>query len=64
MKRVTSKLRRSETAPSSVANMKNETHQEGLFHDASAFVKRGLTIKRLRSAEFLAAVRILFTFFL
>ncbi|XP_014357428.1 phosphatidylinositol 5-phosphate 4-kinase type-2 alpha isoform X1 [Papilio machaon] len=49
MKRVTNKLRRSETAPSNVANMKNETHQEGLFHDASAFVKRGLTIKRLRS---------------
>ncbi|KOB76397.1 putative phosphatidylinositol-4-phosphate 5-kinase, type II, beta isoform 1, partial [Operophtera brumata] len=44
-----STLRRSATAPSGVANMKNETHQESIFSDASAFVKRGLTIKRLRS---------------
>ncbi|PZC85186.1 phosphatidylinositol 5-phosphate 4-kinase type-2 alpha isoform X1 [Helicoverpa zea] len=42
-------LRRSATAPNGVANLKNETHQESIFHDASEFVKRGLTIKRLRS---------------
>ncbi|XP_053612027.1 phosphatidylinositol 5-phosphate 4-kinase type-2 alpha isoform X1 [Plodia interpunctella] len=40
-----SSLRRSATAPSGVANM----NQESIFHDASEFVKRGLTIKRLRS---------------
>lgn len=51
-KRPSSMLRRSATAPTGVANMKNETHQESIFHDASEFVKRGLTIKRLRSAEF------------
>ncbi|CAG9130189.1 unnamed protein product [Plutella xylostella] len=47
-KREKSKLRRSATAPSGVGNMKHE-HQDSIFHDASAFVKRGLTIKRLRS---------------
>lgn len=49
LKRPSSTLRRSATAPTGVANMKNETHQESIFQDASAFVKRGLTIKRLRS---------------
>lgn len=52
LKRPSCLLRRSATAPTGVANLKNETHQESIFHDASAFVKRGLTIKRLRSAEF------------
>lgn len=47
-KTIISKLRRSATAPTDVA-LKD---YEGIFHDASAFVKRGLTIKRLRSAEF------------
>lgn len=51
-KRPCSLLRRSATAPTGVGNLKNETHQESIFHDASEFVKRGLTIKRLRSAEF------------
>lgn len=53
-KKLISKLRRSATAPDGVANMKNERgegHQDSIFHDASAFVKRGLTIKRLRSDE-------------
>ncbi|CAH0587933.1 unnamed protein product [Chrysodeixis includens] len=49
LKRPSCLLRRSATAPTGVANLKNETHQESIFHDASAFVKRGLTIKRLRS---------------
>lgn len=47
-KTIISKMRRSATAPTDVA-LKD---YEGIFHDASAFVKRGLTIKRLRSAEF------------
>ncbi|XP_028025864.1 phosphatidylinositol 5-phosphate 4-kinase type-2 beta isoform X2 [Bombyx mandarina] len=44
-KRAISSLRRSATAPTGVADL----HQDSIFHDASAFVKRGLTIKRLRS---------------
>ncbi|XP_046966512.1 phosphatidylinositol 5-phosphate 4-kinase type-2 alpha isoform X2 [Vanessa cardui] len=48
-KRLNSKLRRSATAPSGVGDLKADAHQEGIFHDASEFVKRGLTIKRLRS---------------
>lgn len=54
-----SSLRRSATAPSGVADLQG--HQD-IFHDASAFVKRGLTIKRLRSAEFFPAVRFIFIF--
>ncbi|CAH2087154.1 unnamed protein product [Euphydryas editha] len=48
-RRVNSKLRRSATAPSGVGELRTDCHQEGIFHDASEFVKRGLTIKRLRS---------------
>lgn len=57
-KKLISKLRRSATAPDGVANMKNDPHQDSIFHDASAFVKRGLTIKRLRSDEliFISAI--------
>ncbi|XP_038222044.1 phosphatidylinositol 5-phosphate 4-kinase type-2 alpha isoform X2 [Zerene cesonia] len=46
-KKFINKLRRSATAPSGVAELRNT--QEGLFHDASEFMKRGLTMKRLRS---------------
>lgn len=60
-KRLCGKLRRSATAPTDVAHMKNETHQESIFHDASEYFKRGLTIKRLRSADvFLRSCTIFF----
>ncbi|XP_063540095.1 phosphatidylinositol 5-phosphate 4-kinase type-2 alpha isoform X1 [Cydia strobilella] len=39
------KLRRSATAPTAVGDFT----EQNLFHDATAFMKRGLTIKRLRS---------------
>ncbi|XP_041981047.1 phosphatidylinositol 5-phosphate 4-kinase type-2 alpha isoform X1 [Aricia agestis] len=44
-KRLKNMLRRSATAPSGVG----ERSHEGILHDASAFVKCSLTIKRLRS---------------
>ncbi|XP_049871431.1 phosphatidylinositol 5-phosphate 4-kinase type-2 beta isoform X2 [Pectinophora gossypiella] len=47
-KRFTSNLRRSATVPTGVGSVKSD-HHDSIFHDASAFVKRGLTIKRLRS---------------
>ncbi|XP_047995812.1 phosphatidylinositol 5-phosphate 4-kinase type-2 alpha isoform X1 [Leguminivora glycinivorella] len=43
-RKVINKLRRSATAPTAVGDC-----EQNLFHDATAFMKRGLTIKRLRS---------------